>query len=56
MDEKPPELATETVTLKASPELLTQLMEGWSPPVQVRVIRTPGVGTGWEMEAREVRP
>jgi hypothetical protein len=54
MDEKPPERATETVVIKASPELLASLQERWSPPVQVRAFWVPG--HGWDMEIREVRP
>lgn len=44
-----------TVTVLVSPELLEQLGD-WSPWVQVRIVETPGVGTGWEMEARTCPP
>lgn len=40
-----------TVTVLVSRELIEQLGD-WSEPVQVRIIETPGIGTGWEMEAR----
>lgn len=43
-----------TVTLQVSHELLECLGEQWSPPVEVRVVATPGVGTGWEMDVRTV--
>lgn len=39
------------VTVLVSRELLEQLGE-WSEPVQVKVVETPGVGTGWELIAR----
>jgi hypothetical protein len=52
--EQPMEQPTERVVLVASPELLRELLDDWSPPVRVRVYRTPGIGTGWEMEARAV--
>jgi hypothetical protein len=42
-----------TVTVLVSRGLLKHLGE-WSPPVQVRITETPGVGTGWEMTARTV--
>lgn len=42
---------TPTVTVLVSRELLAELGE-WSAPVQVKVVETPGIGTGWEMIAR----
>jgi hypothetical protein len=36
------------VTVAVSTELLAELRE-WSQPVEVQVVETPGVGTGWEM-------
>lgn len=44
-----------TVTVLVSRELLEELGE-WSPPVQVRIVETPGTGTGWEMTARTYQP
>lgn len=41
------------VTVLVSTELLTQ-MEDWSPPVQIQVRRTPGIGSGYEMIARTI--
>lgn len=40
-----------TVTVLVSRELLEELGQ-WSAPVQVKIVETPGVGTGWEMIAR----
>lgn len=40
-----------TVTVLVSRELLEQLGE-WSEPVQVRIVETPAIGTGWEMICR----
>ena len=51
MPRRTPEQATETVTLKASPEVLAQLLDRWSEPVQVRVTRV-NHGTGWDLEIR----
>lgn len=45
-----------SVTVLVSPELIAQMDGEWSPPVQVQVIETPGVGTGWEMIARTYSP
>lgn len=42
-----------TVTVLVSPELIDELGE-WGPPAQVRIIETPGVGTGWELIARRI--
>ena len=39
----------EVVTVEASPELLAQMEDQWSPPVQVRVTRC---NLGWEMTFR----
>ncbi len=44
-----PEQATVDVTLRMSPELAEKLRT-WSEPVQARLVETPGVGTGWELE------
>jgi hypothetical protein len=41
------------VTVLVSKELVVELGD-WSPPVQVKIIRTPDVGTGYEMIARTV--
>lgn len=43
-----------TVTVLVSPELIAQMKDDWSPPVQVQIIETPGVGTGWELVARRI--
>lgn len=56
MDTNPPERATETVTLLASPEVLDEILDRWSDPVQVMVTRTPGIGTGWDMTIRRYEP
>lgn len=54
-DEKPPEQATEKVWLLASPELLAEILDqGWTRPVQIRVIPPAMPGGPWDMEAREV--
>lgn len=45
-----PEQATETITLKASPEVIEALKD-WSTPVQVRITGTVGA---WEMEIRHI--
>ena len=42
------------VTVWVSTELLAELRE-WSDPVQVKIVETPGSGTGYEMVARTVR-
>lgn len=42
----------DAVTVMVSTELLAQLEADWSPPVQVQVRRTPGIGSGYEMVAR----
>lgn len=39
------------VTVLMAGELVDELEE-WSPPVQVRIIKTPGIGTGYEAIAR----
>ena len=36
------------IMINVSAELRAQL-NAWSAPVQVKVIETPGIGTGWEM-------
>jgi hypothetical protein len=45
MDDRP------MVTVEVSTEMV-EALEEWSPPVQVRVIETPGSRTGWMMEVR----
>lgn len=40
---------SEIVTVKASPELLAEMRDVWSPPVQVALRR---LVDGWEMEFR----
>jgi hypothetical protein len=42
----------DAVTVLVSTELLAQLEADWSPPVQIQVRRTPGIGSGYEMTAR----
>lgn len=42
----------DAVTVLVSTELLPQLEADWSPPVQVMIRRTPGIGSGYEMIAR----
>lgn len=42
----------DAVTVLVSTEMLAQLEADWSPPVQVQVRRTPGIGSGYEMVAR----
>lgn len=44
------------MTVLVSPELIKQMNGEWSEPVQVQVIETPGIGTGWEMIARTYPP
>lgn len=44
------EKATETVTVKASPELINEMLE-WSGPLQVRLER--GLDGSWEMSFRK---
>lgn len=39
------------VTVLMSGELVEQLEE-WSPPVQLKIVKTPGIGTGYEAIAR----
>lgn len=41
------------VTVQMSRELVEQLRD-WSEPVQVRVIETPGAGTGYTLATRKV--
>lgn len=48
MSERP-----EFVTVLVHRDLLAELKE-WSAPVQVKIIATPGHGTGYEMVARTV--
>lgn len=43
----------DAVTVLVSADLVGQLNE-WSEPVQIRIVETPGVGTGYEMTARKV--
>ena len=50
MEQTQSEQATETVTLMVNPELLLQMLDTWSPPVQVRVVRSSATPTGWDME------
>lgn len=45
----------DAVTVLVSTELLAVLEAGWSPPVQIQVRRTPGIGSGYEMIARTHR-
>lgn len=42
----------DAVTVLVSTELLAQLEAEWSPPVEIQVRRTPGIGSGYEMIAR----
>lgn len=49
-----PERPTEDVVIKMSPDLMEQMQEDWSPPVQVRLERCSE--HGWEMIARAVDP
>lgn len=42
----------DAVSVLVSTELLAQLEADWSPPVQVQVRRTPGIGSGYEMICR----
>jgi hypothetical protein len=42
----------DAVTVLVSLELLAQLEADWSPPVEVMITRTPGIGSGYEMVAR----
>jgi len=45
----------EQVTVAVATEFLAELGE-WSEPVQVQIVETPGVGTGYEMIFRTHRP
>lgn len=56
MDTNPPERATEIITLLASREVLDEILDRWSGPVQIMATRTPGVGTGWDMTIRQYDP
>lgn len=42
----------DAVTVLVSTDLLAELAADWSPPVQIQVRRTPGIGSGYEMIAR----
>lgn len=42
----------DAVTVLVSTELLAMLEAEWSPPVQIHIVRTPGIGSGYEMIAR----
>lgn len=42
----------DAVTVLVSTELLAELEADWSPPVQIQIRRTPGIGSGYEMIAR----
>jgi hypothetical protein len=42
----------DAVSVLVSTELLAQLEADWSPPVQIHIDRTPGIGSGYEMVAR----
>lgn len=42
----------DAVTVLVSTELLAQLTDEWSPPVQIHVNKTPGIGSGYEMICR----
>lgn len=45
----PGERSSEDVVIKAAPELLAQMGDGWSPPVEVHVEQRDGQ---WEMHVR----
>lgn len=42
----------DAVSVLVSTELLAQLEADWSPPVQIQITRTPGIGSGYEMMCR----
>lgn len=42
------------VTVLVARELIDGMQGDWSPPVQVRIVETPGIGTGWELIARRI--
>lgn len=46
---------SDVVTVLVSRELIELLGDDWSEVVQIKLIETPGVGTGYEMIARTVR-
>lgn len=41
------------ICVMMTPELVEQLEE-WSEYVQLKVVRTPGIGTGYELTARRI--
>jgi hypothetical protein len=47
---------SDAVTVLVSTDLLAQLEDDWSPAVQIQIRRTPGIGSGFEMIARNLRP
>lgn len=44
------EIPDQVVTVRVSRELLAQMTQGWSPPVQVMI--TGNAAAGWDMIAR----
>lgn len=46
----------DAVTVLVSTELLAQLEQDWTPPVQLQIHRTPGIGSGYELIARTLHP
>jgi hypothetical protein len=42
----------DAVSVLVSTELLAQLEADWSPPIQIQLTRTPGIGSGYEMVCR----
>jgi hypothetical protein len=48
------EIEQATVTVLVSPELVRQLSDGWSEPVQIRITETPTGPATHEMEVRSV--
>ncbi len=54
--ERRPEYASTEVRLLVSPELVGELEETWSRPVQIRVERSETEPTGWTMTARTIGP
>lgn len=45
----------DAVTVLVSTELLAQLEADWTPPVQLHIDRTPGIGSGYELIVRTVQ-
>lgn len=50
------EIEIPNVAVMVSRELVTQLLDDWSEPVQVRISRASWSPTGWEMETRNPFP